>query len=252
MNEYSDCDTLAQPPIELIRGASIFLDFDGTLVEISATPDAVVIGDRLRDLLVRLNERLEGRVGILTGRSAADVAGRITPATLVIGGSHGLEIRKGDDARPPERPHLLDSVLPEVKKLETDFPGVLVEDKPLGIAVHFRQAPHAESACLRVVEAAAARTGMLIQPGKMVFELKPAGGDKGTALRQLMREPEFAGTRPLFFGDDLTDEPGFTAAREVGGAGILVGEPRETAASYRLGSVGQAIEWLEHAAEQLA
>ena len=252
MNEISDCCTLAQPPVELIRGASIFLDFDGTLVEISSTPNAVVIEDRLRTLLSRLHERLDGRVAILTGRAAANVAEMIAPASITIGGSHGLEMLRQGSSDQPERPHMLDAVLADIQALETEFPGVLVEDKPFGIAVHFRQAPHAEAACLRVIEAAAARTGMLIQPGKMVFELKPGGGDKGTALRKLMSEPAFAGTRPLFLGDDLTDEPAFAAARELGGAGILVGDFRETAANYRLGSVGEALDWLDHATEQLA
>ena len=251
MNEIRDCCTLAQPPVELIRGASIFLDFDGTLVEISSTPDAVVIEDRLRALLVRLRDRLDGRVAILTGRAAADVAGMIAPASLVIGGSHGLEMLGHDGGEPPERPRLLDSVLPEIKALESRFPGVLVEDKPFGAAVHFRQAPEAEGACLAAVEAAAARTGMLIQPGKMVFELKPSGGDKGSALRRLMGEPAFAGSRPLFLGDDLTDEAGFCAARELGGAGVLIGEPRDSAALYRLNSVGEVLDWLDRALEQL-
>jgi trehalose 6-phosphate phosphatase len=91
-----------------------------------------------------------------------------------------------------------------------------------------------------------------LQPGKMMIEVRTGGGDKGTAIRALMREPDMVGRRPLFMGDDLTDEPGFVAAQELGGAGILVGEPRETAARYRLEGVEATLAWLEAASAEAA
>ena len=93
-------------------------------------------------------------------------------------------------------------------------------------------------------------TGLILQAGKMVEELRPTGADKGDALRALMREPEFAGARPLFVGDDLTDEHAFLAAAELGGGGVLVGAPRETAARWRIADVSGVARWLERLAGQ--
>jgi trehalose 6-phosphate phosphatase len=134
----------------------------------------------------------------------------------------------------------------------TDFaapdPRLLVEQKPASVALHFRRAPERAEEAEALAEALAERTGLALQPGKMVIELRPHGADKGDALRRLMREPPFAGARPLFVGDDLTDEHAFAAAAELGGAGILVGAPRDTAAAWRLHGVAAVAAWLEEAA----
>src|SRR6185369_6443280 len=104
--------------------------------------------------------------------------------------------------------------------------GLIVEAKPLSIALHYRRAPALEERILAFMRALARRPGFMLQRGKMVAELRPAGADKGDALKALMREPRFMGARPLFVGDDLTDEHAFAAAAALGGAGILVGPPR--------------------------
>lgn len=240
---------LAAPPVTLLRGASLFLDFDGTLVEIAADPAAVEVTSELRSLLTVLQERLDGRVAVLTGRAADDVEAKLQPVRMVLGGSHGLETRiNGASAVRVERPRGLDEAISKLRVLQRRYAGVLVEEKPLGVAVHYRQAPGAEAACREAATEAARSCGLELQPGKMVFELKPPGGNKGAALRSIMEEPGFAGTVPVFLGDDLTDEPGFEAARQLGGAGVLVGEQRETAALYRIASVGEALEWLRGAA----
>ena len=137
----------------------------------------------------------------------------------------------------------------ELRRLERLYPGVLVEDKPLGVALHYRQAPSAEEACRTAVLKAAERSGLEMQPGKMVFELKPRGANKGGALRALMAEPPFAGTRPVFLGDDLTDEPAFAAAQDMGGAGVVIGDRAPTAATFRIASVDETLDWLSQACE---
>jgi trehalose 6-phosphate phosphatase len=121
----------------------------------------------------------------------------------------------------------------------------------MGAALHFREAPEAEQACRAAATHVAASTGMQVQPGKMVFEIKPAGGNKGTAIRSLMEDPRNAGCRPVFIGDDLTDEHGFAVVRDLGGAGVLVGEERATAATYRLQDVPRVHRWLNEACEDL-
>ncbi len=250
MKSPSDRSGRPRPPIDLLRGASLFLDFDGTLVDIAPRPDAVRVSAELRDLLTRLGELLGGRVAILTGRPSGEIARLIEPIELAIGGHHGLETRNvGAAEASVTRPDMLDELVEELRRLERDHPGVLLEEKPLGVALHYREAPQAEEACRAAMERAAARSGLEIQPGKMVLELKPKGANKGDALRSMMNEAPFAGSVPIFAGDDLTDEPAFIAAQEIGGAGILIGDRSPTAAHYALRSVEDALTWLHEASE---
>lgn len=249
----TDPNDRPRPPYGLLRGASLFLDFDGTLVDLAPTPGEVEVGEPLRALVAGLHDRLGGRIAIVSGRPLAEIAAFLHPVALPIGGSHGLELRlPGGSLDTPSRPEGLDKALARMHALAADWPGVLVEEKPLGAALHYRGAPQAEAACRRLAAEAADVTGLALQPGKMVFELKPAGGDKGRALGLFMADPLFAGTHPVFLGDDLTDEAGFAAAAAAGGAGILVGEARATAARFRLDGVAAARAWLTEEAEALA
>lgn len=240
------------PPTGLLRGASLFLDFDGTLVSLADRPDAVRVDARLANLMRRLLDRLEGRIAVISGRPAMQVK-ELFNVDLTIVGSHGMERVRGDGSPETlERPASLRLVSASMSELARRHEGVLVEDKPLGVALHFRLCPAAEMDCLRLAECLAGEHGLHLQPGKMMIEVRAGGGDKGTAIRALMREPGMAGTRPVFMGDDLTDEPGFMAVEELSGAGILVGEQRTTAACYRLDSVEATLAWLEVAAAEAA
>jgi len=244
--------SLPLPPANLLKQASLFLDFDGTLVEIAERPDAVRVDARLHGIMHHLHGRMNGRVAVITGRAASEVR-ELLAADLVVVGSHGMEFVQGDGAtRAIARPPALDQALQAMRELARRHPGVIVEDKPLGAALHFRQCASAETDCIGLAKDLAAQGGLHLQPGKMMVEVRAAGGDKGTAIRALMREPELAGTRPVFMGDDLTDEPGFAAAAELGGHGILVGEARETAARYRLDGVEATLAWLEAASAEAA
>lgn len=244
---------LKDPPVELLSGASLFLDFDGTLVELAPTPNSIHVDETLRSLLERLGDCMEGRLAIVTGRALQDVRSLLHPVELAVAGSHGLEhAEHGRDPADVERPKTLDRVLDELRLLQAAHPGILVEEKPLGVALHYRQAPHAEEVCRSAAEHVAQATDLEVQAGKLVFELKLAGADKGRALHRFMEQPPFAGTRPIFLGDDLTDEHGFRAARDLGGAGVLVGDERATAATYRLPGVSSVKRWLDEAAGALA
>ena len=242
-------DDIPPPPLSLLDGAALFLDFDGTLVELADAPDAIEVPGELPGLLERLVARLGGRLAIVSGRALGDLDRHISCGGVAMAGSHGLELRLADgSAAPVARPSGLDSARAEVRRFAAAGEGLLVEDKPASVALHFRQAPERAAEVAAFAEALAARTGLLVQDGKMVAELRPAGADKGDALRALMREPAFAGARPLFMGDDLTDEHAFAAAAGLGGAGVLVGPARETAARYRLDGVAAVAEWLRAAA----
>jgi len=237
---------LPPPPASLLDGnASLFLDFDGTLVAIAETPEAVVVDARLREVLAALRTRLNGRVALISGRSAEELARLLDSPALDIVGSHGMEFRHADGRRTiADRPAGLTAALERIRRHAEGHRGLLVEEKPLGVALHYRQAPDEAQNCEALARTLAAEHGLHFQPGKMMVEVRAAGGDKGAAVRALMAEPGMASTRPLFMGDDLTDEPGFVAADELGGAGILIGPSRHSAARYRLDDVTALLDWL--------
>jgi trehalose 6-phosphate phosphatase len=242
-------DDIPPPPLSLLDGAALFLDFDGTLVELADAPDAIDVPGELAGLLERLAARLGGRLAIVSGRSLADLDRHVFCRGVAMSGSHGLELRLADGAlRPLARPAGLDAALGEIARFAASDARLIVEDKPASVALHFRQVPARGDEVRALMERLACETGFTVQHGKMVAELRPAGADKGDALRALMREPAFAGARPLFMGDDLTDEHAFEAAAELGGAGVLVGAPRDTAARYRLAGVAEVAAWLRAAA----
>ena len=242
-----------RPPLECLKGASLFLDFDGTLVELAARPDAVEVDARLRTVLRALGTALDGRLAIVSGRSVAQIRDLLRDAAPSISGSHGLELEWADGRRrTPAPPAWLAPTVARMTAFGETRPGVLVEVKPFGVALHYRQAPDAEAACHSLAATLAEADGVHIQHGKMMVELRMAGADKGDAVRAFMADPAMAGTAPLFFGDDLTDEPAFVAAGDLGGAGVLVGAERQSAAAYRLDSVADTLAWLEAAVAALA
>jgi trehalose 6-phosphate phosphatase len=237
------------PPLLRLAPAALFLDFDGTLVELADAPGAIAVPRRLRPLLDRLAEKLEGRLAIVSGRAIADLDSHLEGCAAVLSGSHGAELLYPDGRRiPVAAPPGLGAAREAVHRFAAGSAGLLVEEKPAGVALHYRLAPEREAAVAAFIEDLAGRSGLALQRGKMVAELRPAAADKGAALRRLMAEPPFAGTRPVFVGDDLTDEHGFDAAAALGGAGVLVGPPRATAARYRLDCVAAVARWLDAAA----
>lgn len=241
------------PPVSLLAGAALFLDFDGTLVELAETPQSITIPSGLRPLLRQLSERLDGRVAIVSGRAIADLERHLDCSALAMSGSHGLELRLGDGTELPlSAPAGLDLARREIDRYAATVDGLLAEHKPLGVALHFRRAPGEARRAAAFMTELAARTGLAVQEGKMVAELRAAGADKGDAVRAFMTEPEFAGARPVFLGDDVTDEHAFEAAAQMEGAGILVGPARPSAARYRLDDVAAVAAWLKAASAEPA
>ena len=239
--------TLAVPPALDSRDISLFLDFDGTLVGLAERPDGVVVDPGLAVLLHRLAGRLGGRLALISGRSIAQLDALIGPAAaaLVVVGSHGAESRRpGVPAVPVPRPAALDAVEAAFRRAFAGNAAIVVEAKSLGVALHYRGDPAAEAAAEALAGQLAATHGLHVQKGKMVVELRVAGADKGSAIAALMAGPPFIGHRPVFLGDDVTDEAGFARCVALGGAGILVGPARPTAATARLADVAAVRAWL--------
>ncbi|HEY0314617.1 MAG TPA: trehalose-phosphatase [Allosphingosinicella sp.] len=240
------CEADAPPPLADLAEGSLFLDFDGTLVALADRPDAIAVPRHLAPLLDRVAAALGGRLAILTGRALADLDRHLAAPHLAAAGSHGLELRGATaQAEHTAGPNALVHARAALAAFAAGAPGLLVEDKPASVALHYRLAPERETAALALAESLAAATGLAVQRGKMVVELRPPGPDKGDAVRALMAEPPFAGARPVVVGDDLTDEDGFRAAAALGGFGILVGAARVTEARYRLPGVEAVHAWLE-------
>lgn len=239
------------PPARLPKHASLFLDFDGTLVDLAERPDAVRASNRVRAIVTTLNQRLQGRLAIVTGRDAAFVRAQLGldadgAEAVSIAGSHGQEFHFADGTTSiPEPPEGLASIADALASHAAAHDGLLVERKPLGVALHYRLVPELEGWSRDLAELLAQAGGLHVQPGKMMVELRAPGGDKGSAVARFLETPPFAGTVPVMLGDDLTDEPGFAAAAAHDGWGVLVGPARPSAARYRLAGVAHALDWLE-------
>jgi trehalose 6-phosphate phosphatase len=196
-------------------------------------------------MLGALHDRLEGRLAVISGRSVDQIDTILGPVArgLAVAGSHGLEFRWDGEIARPQRPDELDIAAARLRPYVEDHPGLLLEEKTLGVALHYRMKPWMERRAQALARQLADELALCLQPGKMMVELRPAGGDKGTAVERLMGHAPMTGTIPVFAGDDLTDEPGFAAARRLGGHGILVGPARPTAADHVLPSPAALREW---------
>ncbi len=226
--------------------AALFLDLDGTLAPLVARPQ-LVGPDPVRNGLLRdLSIALEGRLAIVSGRSIEDVDRIIGGCVECVAGLHGLERRsraKGLEAE-PAHPQL-EKAIAVVEAFGRTRPELLIERKSLGVALHYREAPESAADVLSFARRVAWATGLKLQEGRMVAELRCPGADKGDMVRAFMEEQPFAGHFPIFVGDDITDEDGFAAAKKLDGVGVLVGCPRETNAASRLADVQDVLLWLE-------
>lgn len=234
------------PPPALLQRPALFLDMDGVLAPLAATPDAVMPDARRTAVLRRLAERLDGRVAILSGRTIAEIDRIADNASASASGVHGLERRRADGSldHAAADPSVRDAVV-AFERFARERPGMIVEDKAVSAGLHFRGAPTEAAAAEALAHSLAAETGLALQPGHLVVELKTPGTNKGTALKAFMQEPPFAGAIPVMLGDDLTDEDGFAAAIGLGGFGVLVGPPRPTCAIHGLPDVDAVLAWLD-------
>lgn len=236
-----------EPPAPLaLERIALFLDLDGTLAPIAPRPDEVGHDPRRSRLLERLIEALGGRLAIVSGRSLADIDRILADVHPVVSAVHGLVIRTAEGvATSAIDRDQLDRAREVLGAFAARDPNLLLEDKEISIALHYRLAPALEPEAVRLVEELAAELGWAFQPGKAVAELRPPGPDKGDSVHRLMAMEPFKGAVPVFVGDDITDEDGFAAATALGGFGVIVGARLETDAIYRLPSVDAVLDWLE-------
>jgi len=230
-----------------LENLALFLDLDGTLAPIVSNPDAVKIDARRRELLSELSEAVQGRLAIISGRTIPNVDRILKGGVQCVAGVHGLQRRSAEGATMETAPHArLAEATETLRAFAKAERRLLLESKAQSVALHYRNHPKSRAAVIELAERVAQTTGLVIQHGDHVVELLTPGGDKGAAVRAFMGEAPFEGATPVFIGDDLTDEHGFAAARELGGAAIKVGDAHEVA-DAALASPDEVYDRLEQA-----
>jgi trehalose 6-phosphate phosphatase len=247
-------NTVAPSLIHNLRECAILLDVDGTIVDLAPTPQEVLIPSSLRHVLSRLQARTDGAVALVSGRSVKDLDLIFAPLRLTMVGGHGAELRRVNHGqRVGPEPAPLDVTLKrELAAIGQAEPGILVEDKGYSLALHYRLAPQKEQFIRSEVAriCADAPSGSVeILPGKAVIEIKRAGFSKASGVRMLMTYPPFAGRRPVFIGDDTTDDCVFAIMPELNGLAISVGRKVPGVTNY-FDTPGSVRAWLERLAAE--
>lgn len=217
---------------------ALFLDFDGTLVEIAPSPDEVRLDRRVPAALDVLRSSLGGALALVSGRPVSFLDETLEPYRFDAAGLHGAQIRLDGEIRSQaEVPDAMRGALRDLVRFANSHVGIIVEDKRISVALHWRLAPQLHDEALDLMRAVATRMGpgIRLQEGKAVAELVPAHVSKGSAITRLMQSPPYAGRLPVFIGDDITDEHGFEAVNALGGLSIRIGGG-ETQAKLRIGS----------------
>ena len=240
----------ALPALDRARDA-LFLDIDGTIVDIAPTPEAVCVPESLKRNLSRLNAFLDGAVALVSGRTLASVDALFAPVELSAVGCHGAEIRRRPESKIESRGEPLSTPIKaafaDIAKLDA---RIRLEDKHFTFAIHYRRAPELENQLFGLVNErlAALDANLEVICGKAVIEIKEPGFNKGTGLMDLMSQAPFRGRHPVYFGDDSTDEDAFAVLAGLKGLGISVGRMLPGAASCVF-SPADVRDWLARCVE---
>lgn len=239
--------TVAPDPGSIsLQQVSLFLDVDGTLVDLQPQPHDVHIDEELMGLLSALSALSGGALALISGRPLRQLAGMFAPLQLPMAGIHGIErvSAHGIMHRPTIFGERLDALRIALAALVEQHPGLLLEDKGVAIALHFRLAPWAARQAADAMRHAAQGLGpeFEVLEGNCVLEIKPSTHNKATAIEAFMQESPFSGRMPIYIGDDRTDFDGFGAVRRHDGIDIGVGEA--VPARWRLDNPAAVRSWL--------
>lgn len=254
-------------PVPFARNYALFLDVDGTLADFQDDPAAVTLSPTLLELLSRLQHQLRGALALISGRSGPDLQ-RLTHGLM-----HGQTLTKSHDLCCLGLHGLTQNaccpggaILPlpsaEITPLREQsqafcqrYPGVRIEDKALGLALHYRSSPQWQSAVQQFaqdyMESRAGHSDFVVLQGKRVVEFRPAGADKGQGIARLLQYPPFSERIPVFIGDDVTDEAGFAVVNRGGGVSVKCGGG-PSCAQFRLVDVAAVRDWLTEFSAYLA
>lgn len=250
----SKAEPLPHPPLPdgQDRDWAWFLDVDGTLLEIEKHPDLVSADRELLEILDRLGDRYGGAVALISGRSLAQLEQIFGPLSIAAAASHGLELRPVADEVTLLAGAVPRAVIDEIAEFTKRHPGLVMEQKSFSVGVHYRTRPELAREVAERLEKIVAGLDyeFRLQHGKMMMELLPTAAGKGGAIRAFMQRHPFRGRRPVFVGDDVTDEHGFAAVNELGGLSVRVGDGPATSAQCHLRNVSELRAWLLKAIHQ--
>jgi len=230
---------------------AILLDVDGTLIDIAPRPDLVHAPQSLLDTMRALMDLCAGAFALVSGRTLDDLDRIFSPHLFPAIGCHGAQFRAEPDRPPEVAGRVPDTIQRGLVELAAADPRILVENKGFSVTLHYRHAPDRERALIDGAKARLEALGgrdLRILGGKKMIEIAPAAVNKGTAVRTLMNRAPFAGRRPVFLGDDVTDEDVFRILPEIGGVGISVGR-RMAGADFMFGTPGEVRAWLARIVE---
>src|SRR3954447_5193751 len=235
---------------------AILLDIDGTLLDLMPTPREVWVPPGLAKTLNRLLARTNGALALVSGHSLNDIDLIFAPEQFPAVGGHGAEMRISWDSEAvathaPPMDKELKRRLATIAKLS---PGILLEDKGYSLALHYRLAPHAEKAiyeAVSLIRADLPNAPIEVMPGKCVCEIKHSGFNKATGVLELMTHEPFKGRRPIFIGDDVTDESVFAIMPDLGGLAFSVGRRAKGVANH-FDEPRDVREWLARLVDEAA
>lgn len=226
--------TAALPPV---AATALLLDLDGTLLDIALRPDAVVVPPSLPADLLRLRARLGDALAVVSGRPVEQIDALLPGVPFAVAGEHGAAVRHhpGDPVQRASLPSAPAGWIEEAARIVAAHPGTRMEPKAHGFVLHYREAPEAGPALRAAIAplVAAVPGQFVLMAARKAWEVKPRGVDKGVAVSALMQRPPFCGRRPVFIGDDVTDEDGMRVARSFGGSGLKVQDVFGTPAGVR-------------------
>ncbi|MGB0660440.1 MAG: trehalose-phosphatase [Mangrovicoccus sp.] len=237
----------AKPPLLDPTQSALFLDFDGSLVDIAPTPDAIDVPEDLPQLLRALDWQFNGALALVSGRAAADLMRYLPDLSCAMAGSHGAELRlKGKKPRRLAGPSSdqLAELVRKIHALAARHPGLLVEEKPKGVTLHYRAAPDLQQeltgSCEKLLPLA---FGFELHHGKCVLEFRPKGVSKAKAVSYFIEQACFFGRQAIFIGDDTTDEEAMEWVNANGGISIKIGEG-ESCAQFGFAAPVDLRDWL--------
>lgn len=229
---------------------ALFLDVDGTLLDIRDNPAEVVADSALTELLGACSAKLDGALSLVSGRSIEEVDRIFAPADFPVAGAHGAELRfDGSHTLTLESHPMPAAAVRTLQEFATRNEGLLLERKRGGVSLHYRRAPELEKECEQLIAELMNDLGtdFRLIAGKMVFEIAPRAHDKGAAIRSFLERPPFLGRVPVYLGDDVTDEDAFREVNRMNGMSIRVGGSSHSEARYELPDVASVRPWLSAA-----
>ncbi|MFT3731262.1 MAG: trehalose-phosphatase [Hyphomicrobium sp.] len=233
------------------KPVALFLDIDGTLLDVALTPSTVRVPSVLPGVLHALTARLSGSLAVITGRPLAEADELLAPFQFAGAGVHGGQMRFSADGKIETlTPRFGPQLRADIEQIVHDLPGVVFEDKGSGIALHYRLAPEQQNALMMNIEALLPKfpNQFRVCGGRKVVEILPLGFSKGRALRQLAALPQFAGRTPVMVGDDISDLDAFQAAEELRGFGLKVAGENFSADEASFQGPADVLGWLRRLA----